>query len=69
MWPSGAGVLQTEDLVLVCVCLCLDRVLRLGEKCVAKWCWSVADRGIDCSLCLCLCLLRVLRLGVKCVAK
>ena len=23
MWPSGAGVLQTEDLVIVCVCVCV----------------------------------------------
>ena len=23
MWPSGAGVLRTEDLVIVCVCVCL----------------------------------------------
>ena len=46
VWPIGVGVLQTQDLVIVCVCLCLVRVLRLGVKCVAKWCWSVADRGI-----------------------
>ena len=37
MCPSGAGVLQTEELVIVCVCLCLVRVLRLGLKCVGKW--------------------------------
>ena len=66
VWPSGAGVLQTEELVIVCVCLCLVRVLRLGVKCVAKWCWSVADRGLGCSLCLCF--VKLLRLGVKCVA-
>ena len=36
----------------------------MGVKCVAKWCWSVADRGLIYSLCLCLCLVRVLRLGV-----
>ena len=36
-------------------------------KCVAKWCWNVADRGLGHSLCLCL--VRVLRLGVKCAAK
>ena len=24
VWPSGAGVLQTEDLVVVCVCVLLD---------------------------------------------
>ena len=42
-------------------------------KCVAKWCWSVADRGLGYSLCLCLCLclylVRVLRLAVNFVAK
>ena len=37
MWPGGAGVLQTEELVIVCLCLCLVRVLRLGVKCVGKW--------------------------------
>ena len=36
---------------------------------MAKWCWSVADRGTGYSLCLFLCLVRVLRLGVKCAAK
>ena len=36
---------------------------------MAKWCWSVADRGHVYSLCLCLCHVRVLRLGVMCVAK
>ena len=40
----------------LCLCFCLVRVLRLGVKCVAKWCWSVADRGLGHSLCLCLCL-------------
>ena len=35
-------------------------------KCVAKWCSSVADRGLGCSLCLCF--VKLLRLGVKCVA-
>ena len=38
-------------------------------KCVAKWCWSVADRRLGYSLCLCLCLDRVLQLDVKCVAR
>ena len=38
-------------------------------KCVAKLCWSVADRGLVYSLCLCLCLVRSLRLDVMCVAK
>ena len=56
MWPSGAVVLQIEDLLVFVLCLCLVRELRLGVKCVAKWCWSVADRGLGHSLCLCLCL-------------
>ena len=38
-------------------------------KCEAKWCWSVADRGLGHSLCSCLCLVRLLRMGVKCAAK
>ena len=46
-------MLQTEELVIVCVCFCLVRVLRLGVKCVV---WAsgdgVADRGIGYSLCL-----------------
>ena len=44
----------------LCSCLCLVRLLRLGVKCAAKWCWSVADRGLGYSLCLCLSLVRVL---------
>ena len=24
MWPSGAGVLQTEDLIINCVCVVLE---------------------------------------------
>ena len=36
-------------------------------KCVAKWCWSVADRGLGYSSCLCL--VSVLRLDVKSVAR
>ena len=36
---------------------------------MAKWCWSVADRGLGYSLCLCFCLVRIFRLSVKCAAK
>ena len=63
-------MLQTEELVIGCVCLCLVRVLRLGVKCVV---WASGDGVLQTEelviVCVCLCLVRVLRLGVKCVGK
>ena len=60
-------MLQTEELVILCVCVCV-----LLEYC--DWVGSVWPSGAGVLqteelviVCVCLCLVRVLRLGVKCV--